>query len=224
MRILLLAVLAAALALPARASGPYATDDSAITPAGERQVEAWVSLTGAGNRFVLAPAFTLRAVPFLELGLALESDRLAGTRDSAVGVQAKARLRAEPGEASAVGLALATGTRTATRDGATEAFIIASTSWAATGTTLVHLNLGYSGFLTRREDGLSWGARLEQGLVPDRLVLHAELFGAGGERPGMQLGLRPTLASGTIDLEIIAGRNLDGERATWATLGAAVRF
>lgn len=222
MRFLVLAALAAAW--PARASGPYATDDSFVTPAGERQVETWGSLTARGHRVFFVPAFTPRAVPFLELSAALETERLSGARSSAAGVQAKARLLPEPAQAGAVGLSVAGGARVPTGGAESEAFANGALSWAATGSTLVHLNLGWSGFIARPEGGVTWGARLEQTLRPERLVLHAELFGAGAGRPGMQLGLRPTLASGTIDLELVAGRNLGGERATWMTLGAAFRF
>lgn len=222
MRILLVAALAAAW--PARASGPYATDDSFVTPAGERQIETWGSLTARGHRVFFVPAFTPRAVPFLELSAALETERLWGARESAAGFQAKARLLPEPEQAGALGLSVAGGARVPARSEDTEAFANGALSWAASGSTLVHLNLGWSGFLARPEGGVTWGARLEQTLVPERLVVHAELFGAGAERPGMQLGFRPTLASGTVDLELVAGRNLGGERATWMTLGAAFHF
>jgi hypothetical protein len=223
-KILGLPAACALAAAPALASGPYATDDATITPAGERQVETWFSFAGPGNFFAFIPAFTPRALPFLELSVGLDRGLLDDARETGVTLQGKARLTPETSEPGNLGFALSGGARFAGPDGDTEAFVVGIATFAAGQSTLLHANLGWSRFVTAREDGLSWAVRVEQSLVPDRLVFHAEIFGAGADRPGAQLGLRPTLGKGDIDLEVVLGRNLFGERATWATLGAAFRF
>ncbi|MFN3287039.1 MAG: hypothetical protein ACK40H_01180, partial [Sphingomonadaceae bacterium] len=96
MRRALAAGLLLAAATPVAASGPYRTDDAAITPPGEGQVEAWVSLGLAGEIWTLVPAFTPAAVPWLELSLAVDHARLGRQRSTALGPQLKARLTPEP--------------------------------------------------------------------------------------------------------------------------------
>jgi hypothetical protein len=211
-------------AAPAMASGPYVTDEAPITPAGERQVETWISLAGGGHFFAFAPAFTPRAIPFLELSVALDEGAYATLEETAVTLQGKAFLTPQSAESGRLSFAIAGGIRFSSNDGDTQSFLTGMASWAATASTSIHVNLGYSRFIAARERGLTWAARVEHQLVEDRLALHAELFGAGAERPGAQIGLRPTLGNGAIDLEFVLGRNLFGERATWATLGAAFRF
>ncbi|MFQ3665994.1 MAG: hypothetical protein SNJ79_08215 [Sphingomonadaceae bacterium] len=208
----------------AHASGPYVTDDAAITPAGERQVETWLAFSGRGSFHAIVPAFTPRALPFLEMSVALDTGRLDGARETGITLQGKALLTPEAETPGRIAFAVAGGARFADRDGDTEAFVIGMATLAASPSTLLHGNLGWSRFVTARDDGLTWAFRLEQALAPDRLSLHAELFGSGLDRPGAQLGLRPTLASGAIDFELVVGRNLFGERATWGLIGAAFRF
>lgn len=201
--------LAPLLAVPAMASGIYAVDDSATTPAGTGQVENRVSLAGDGSILRFYPAATFRALPTVEWTVGFERDRLGDERVAGLFLQAKARLTAEPEEVGAAGvsLALASSLPFADGTGATVSGNAAVTP-AAHPRLLLHANLG-----AVRAPGeaiaLTWGLRSEATLVMERLAFHAELFGHSTGAPGLQLGVRPTLA---------------GERANWLTLGAAVRF
>lgn len=88
----------------------------------------------------------------------------------------------------------------------------------------LHGNLGLVRDAIGDTTALTWGARAEWAAIPDKLALLGEVFGTSETAPGFQLGLRPTILGGAMDLGFIVSRNLSGERATWATLGLAVRF
>lgn len=212
------------LAVRAEASGPYLVDDDAITPAGSGQVEGWLSLAQGTTLLNIVPATTLAALPTVEWSLAFTGTRAPDTAEADVAAQAKWQLF--PAEGSRPGLALVGNVATdpAFRGPAT-LFTYAAVTWPVTGQLLLHGNVGWTGTFQSAEDSaLTWGARAEAALIPDRLTVHAEAFGTGATGQGYQIGLRPTNRSGTLDLELIVGRNLTGERNSWATLGFAIRF
>ncbi len=222
--LLCLAVLAAAPA-PVRASGPYAVADAGIAAPGEGQVETWVSLTGRGHAFYVVPAATFRALPFLEWTLGLETGRFDGVRATGLTLEGKALLRPEPERAGEVGLAASAGVRFGLDgEGATDAALTGIATLAATDRLLLHANLGFARDRIGRVSSLTWGARAEAAVIPERLAVHGEVFGSSVSRAGFQLGLRPTLSGGAMDLELVFSRNLDDERESWATLGLALRF
>jgi hypothetical protein len=216
----------ALLVLPAGAgaSGPYLVDDAAITPAGAGQVEAWLSLARGNTILNVIPATSLAALPNVEWSVALNGTRVLNAEDAAVAVQAKWQLR--PATGRRAGLALV-GNLAAdpVRARATSALAYAAVTVPAGDRLLLHANLGWARTLAApRGSALTWGARAEAALIPDRLAAHAELFGSSATGRGFQLGLRPTNRRGTVDLELIFGRNLTGERRHWVTLGFATRF
>jgi len=218
------AVLAAAPA-PVRASGPYVVDDAAITPPGSGQIETWVSLSTRGHSFHFLPATALGAVPFLEWTVGLNTGRLEGERATSLILQGKVLLRPEPERAGEVGLAASAGVRISLDgEGATDAALTGIATLAATDRLLLHGNLGVARDRIGRVSSLTWGARAEAAVIPELLAIHGEVFGTSASRAGFQLGLRPTLAGGAMDLELVFSRNLDDERESWATLGLALRF
>jgi hypothetical protein len=71
----------------------------------------------------------------------------------------------------------------------------------------------------------SWGAGVEWAPM-DKVTLITEVFGfTGGESndPRFQTGIGFTPVQ-ALDIDVIYGRNLAGERANWITLGLNVRF
>jgi hypothetical protein len=60
--------------------------------------------------------------------------------------------------------------------------------------------------------------------VAENWTAIAEAFGRDRGRPGLQLGIRPTILDGRVDLDLILGRNLSERRANWVTLGVTGRF
>ncbi len=223
--IALILVAAGLAAGPARASGPYVVDDAAITPPGEGQVETWVSLTGRGHLFAFLPATTLQAIPFMEWTVGLETGRFDGARATGLTLQAKALFGSEPEAAGDIGFSASGAVRFGLDgEGATDVAVNGIATFAATDRLLLHGNLGFARNRTDRVSALTWGARAELAVIPERLALHGELFGTSKSSAGVQLGLRPTILDGAMDLEFIVSRNLADERESWATLGLAIRF
>ncbi|MCS6986030.1 MAG: hypothetical protein NZM40_01055 [Sphingomonadaceae bacterium] len=217
--------MAPAAAGPACASGPYAVDDAAITPAGAGQVESWMSLARRGHLWILLPATTLPRLPWAEWTLGFDTGRDAGARATGLQLQGKFLLSAAVEEVGDWGLAASAGARLGLdRGSAHDVILNGILSFLVRERLLLHGNLGWTRLGAEGRGALTVGARAEATLVPDRLTLHAEVFGLQGFGPGFQLGLRPTIAGGQVDLELVASHNLAGERSTWATLGVAVRF
>lgn len=216
---------------PASASGPYLTDDSSITPVGTSQIEAWAALSGPFRLVNVVPATALTALPGVEWSLALMAMQAPAPEDHALTVtsrsataQAKWQLR-EAG-ARTVGLSFAANATIDADQGAVTGLAAYGAMTVPVGADLLlHGNLGWTrATQTPRSSALTWGVRAETTLVPDRLVLHAEMFGAGAAGDAIQIGLRPTNRKGNVDLEFVVSRNLTGERRTWATIGFASRF
>lgn len=221
--LVLLALLAAHGA--ARASGPYRVDDAAITPAGGGQLETWVSLTRRGHAFEALPATTLKALPFLEWSAGLDTGRFDGARTTGLTLQAKGLFGAEPATPGAVGFAASGAVRFGLDGaGATDLALNGIMTLVASDRLLLHGNLGLAEDRLDGDTALTWGARAEAALLPGRLSIHAELFGSTQTRAGFQLGLRPTILDGAMDLELVFSRNLSDERERWATMGFALRF
>ncbi len=217
--------LALGAAPPAWASGPYVVDDAAITPADSGQVESFASLAGLGHSFRFVPEARLEALPFVEWSVALDTARLNGRRASGLTLQAKAlagREAARPGDLVLSASAAVRGSLDG--EGITTAILNGIVTAMATERLLIHGNVGVGRDFAGRTEALTRGARTEAILVPDRLAAHAELFGATDTSAGVQLGLRPTLLGGAMDHELVFSRNPGDERASWATLGLAVRF
>jgi hypothetical protein len=212
-------------AAPARASGPYVVDDAAITPPGEGQIETWVSLTGRGHVFNFLPATTFEALPFMEWTIGLDTSRFDGKRTTGLTLQGKALFGAEPEAAGEVGFAAAGAVRFGLDgDGAADFAFNGIATIAATDQLLLHGNLGWTRDRLGRTSAMSWGARAEAAVIPERLAIHGEVFGTSKSRAGFQLGLRPTIFDGAMDLELVFSRNLGDQRESWATLGLALRF
>jgi hypothetical protein len=223
--LLLLLVALGIAAAPARASGPYVVDDAAITPPGEGQVETWVSLTGRGHVVNFLPATTFKAIPFMEWTIGLDTGRFDGARSTGLTLQGKALFGAEPEAAGEVGFAAAGAVRFGLDgEGATDFAINGITTVAVTDSLLLHGNLGWARDRLGRASALTWGARAEAAVISERLAIHGEVFGTSQSSAGFQLGLRPTIFDGAMDLELVFSRNLSDERESWATLGLALRF
>jgi hypothetical protein len=220
-----LAALAAMLhAEQARASGPYIVDDAAITPPGTGQIEAWLSLSRDNSIVNFVPATTLRPLPSVEWSLTLNGSRVFNSAATTVAMQGKWQLR-DPDHGQ-FGLALAGNVALDAGTGrAGTAHLYSALTVPAGERIRLHGNLGWSrSFGDDRRSTLNWGARAEAAVVPDRLAVHAEAFGASRGGAGYQVGLRPTNRKGNVDLELLFGRNLAGERHKWLTMGTAIRF
>jgi len=212
-------------ALPAAhaSGGPYAVDDAGITEPGGVKLESWASRANSGDQaYVIVPGFTPRSLPLAEFEIGLERRRTGG--DWETGFAPAVKLAARDLDADGFGLALVAGTTHAGTLRRTEtAFAVIPLTIAASERLHLHLNAGVERDFDVGETAGLWGLAA-QGFVNNRLEVIGEVFGAQNERAGWQAGLRPYLRDGGLALEIVYGRNLEGERGDWLTVGLSTGF
>lgn len=203
------------------AGGGHVVDDAAVETAGACHIETWVTRTGPGRGLgALSPACTSVAWPRVELGASLL--HLDERRDETlVGPAIKWNLR--PAETGlGVGLA-ATGAWSLRSDRLETAGLVAPVTLHAGKRLRVNINGGllYSRSGAHRRMAFA-GAQVEVQLTP-RIGLMAEVFGKDRGLPGGQVGLRWTPPGGDFDLDLLAGRRVDGVAPSAITLGLTWR-
>lgn len=238
-----------AIAAPALGQGiGYRVDDSGVTEPGTSKLEAFTAFSGQGSReaqFTLTPGTTLAIIPFLELsvgitriGLAREADgsgkRLSWT--TALEPQLKAELL--PIDRHRIGLAAKAGLSwrsTAQRPAPAEdeagaafrrtgsVFGLGIVSLQPVEPLTVNLNLGAERNRIDDRTAPLWGVGAVHEVLENTKLI-AEASGTDRGRAALQAGIRQTVFGGSLDLDVAFGRNLSDEKATWLTLGAAVRF
>ncbi len=207
-----------------RAAGnEHVIDDSAVETPGVCHLEAWTTRFDPRQGLVnLAPACTRKAWPRLELGGALERTWAAdGASDTLVGPAFKLNLL--PDE-KGLGLALDASAAYGLRAGRMETAALIVPLTLPVGQHLrVNLNAGWSySRAAARRNALFLGAQAELAL-PRNLTVMVETFRRDGSRTGGQLGLRWTPHDGRLDLDLVAGRRIDGESPRAISLGLTVR-
>ncbi|MCC5980645.1 MAG: hypothetical protein JJU26_02885 [Oceanicaulis sp.] len=203
--------------------GPYAVDDAGIATPGKFKLEAWSSFANNGDRvYLVSPGFTLEALPFIEFELTAESRRADGEWATTFAPAAKIALRDIDEHGYGLALSIGSGHAGVIRNADT-LYAVVPLSVPVNDRLNLHFNAGVERDLTENETVGVWGMAA-QVMATDRLELIGEVFGAENDRPGWQAGIRPYVFDGNVALEIVYGRNLDGERADWLTLGLSFEF
>ena len=217
------AALAGLAAFPAAAGGgAHVVDDDAVLDAGTCHSEQWLTLSGAhGTLVTVAPACTLAALPGLELTTAVQ--HIAGT-DGGTAITPGAKWSLRSHTEAPVGLALSAAMIWNTAEARVEAlqFNLPVSTRVSEQLTL-HTNLGW--FVTPGGDdrhALFWGVQAEYFVRPD-LALMGEVFGQDRGGPSMQAGLRWITDRDRVDVDLLAGHNIDGSGASSVTLGVTIR-
>lgn len=228
MKIKVFAISTVALAFAAMPSahasgGPYVVDDAGITEPGAFKLETWVSHANNGDRaYVIAPGFTLEALPMVEFELGIERRRSDGGWETAFAPAAK--IAARDVEADGFGLALVVGTVHSGGFNSTDAaYAVVPLTLPVSEALHLHVNAGVERDFDAGETAGLWGFAA-QGFVNDRLEVIGEVFGSENGRPGWQAGVRPLVLDGALALEFAYGRNLEGERGDWLTFGISTAF
>ncbi|MPR00663.1 hypothetical protein F0169_00410 [Pseudomonas sp. MAFF 212408] len=209
------------------AGGAYAVDDGAVNAPGECNIDVWYTADRHAGRVhsqTLNPACTFSALPAVQWSAALSRASDTGDAQSQVSPQVKAQVwsRQDLGLQMAVS---ATGHIAVDRahafDGAD--FNIPLT-WQPVEALRLNLNGGWAHAYDGGEQNhrLTWGTGFEYQLA-DTLTLIAERYGQAGGDQAWQAG--PRLHVGKlIDVDLIVGQSLSGDRNQWLTTGATVRF
>jgi len=203
------------------AGGAHLIDDAGVETPGTCHLEGWITAYGAGRGLAnLSPACTREDLPRLEIGAGFQY--LRDHPDDAVAGPAL-KLNLVP-DNQAVGLALTGAAGWSLRRGRLEtASVVAPLSWAASYQTQINLNAGwmYARGARRRNDA-TYGAQVNHALG-EHVSLMAEVVGHYHLRAGAQAGVRWNPGGGPVDLDLLAGRYVDGSSRSAITFGLTVR-
>ncbi|MDT4843720.1 hypothetical protein FQZ97_776550 [compost metagenome] len=209
------------------AGGAYRVDDGEINPAGECNLDAWHQWDRHhANRYqsVLAPACTFSALPSLQLGAALVREGEAGERHSRMSPELKTPLLVRDDLGLALALALSADVYTDRRHAFEGAGFNLPLTYQPFDSLRLNAGLGLSHAYAEgeRRHHWNWGAGLEYA-VGESLTLIAERFGESAGDSGWQAGPRLHLGE-RLDLDLLVGGQLHGERGRWLVSGTTLRF
>lgn len=217
--ILVLGLLSKAFA----AGGSYVVDDAAINAPGECNLDAWYTRNrhdSSTHHSSLSAACTARGLPTVQWGAAIEDD----PDQTLVSPQIKASLWSwdDAGvEIAVAGAAHIAFNRRHAFDGAD---LTVPLTWQPLPALRLNLNAGWAHAYDDGEQNhrLTWGTGLEYS-VADSLTLVAERYGQQRGDQAWQAGPRVHLGK-QVDVDLVIGRNLNGDRDQWLTTGATLRF
>ncbi len=207
----------------AQASGnEHVIDDAAVEAPGVCHLEGWTTRFGPHHRLVnLSRACTRKAWPNLEIGGSVQQAWAEGSLDATLGPALKYVLRSED---TGLGLGVIGGGAWSLRRGQLEtASLIAPVTFHLNDRFRINLNAGWSySRASVDRHAAFYGAQAEMAMARD-LSLMVEAFGRDGGKTGGQIGVRWNPGGGRFDLDLIAGRRVDGEAPRAITLGLTVR-
>jgi hypothetical protein len=228
--VLVAAGMALAPASAKAAGGAFIVDDAEVGKPGECKVESWVALASNHDmQAITQPACVVSLGIPVELGGSLARTRSDDVWQTSGGPKAKINIL--PVETGRVGVGLA---GSAGWDFATGEYLFnllyVPLTLQLRDDFRINLNAGWQYDGPTRLSYAIWGAAFEWNFVKP-LTLIGEVFGLAGPAsdpstitsPRAQLGLRITPVD-KIDVDLIYGRNINGENANWLTVGLNVRF
>lgn len=196
-------------------------DDSEVEAAGDCHLETWVTGASGDQWFGNAGVgCTPEAIPAVELGGFVAHAWSSGSDETVVGLAPKLNLRpADSGVGVAVAGSLVYG---ADRSRLEAASLIAAVTVPASQSLRANLNAGWVWSEAGPGSELFVGAQAEWQVGPS-LGLMAEGFARTHGKAGAHAGLRWTSGDGRIDVDLLAGRYVDGTTPTSVTVGLTVR-
>lgn len=225
-----LALLAMVAPYAAQAAGTaYGVDTSEVSEAGSCKVEAWVSR--ASNKDLVA---TTNPACVVDLGRLVEfSAQLTRSRSDdewATSIAPKMKIKLAPTSIGGFGLALATGANLDARTGeASTVYAYAPATMRLSEITRINLNAGWDWDRELNRNLVTYGAGFDWKMT-STLILTLETFGqytdgpfGPATRPRFQGGIRYRPID-TFSLDVIYGRNINGEDANWITFASTIRF
>ncbi|KZN19433.1 MULTISPECIES: hypothetical protein [Pseudomonas] len=209
------------------AGGAYVVDDAAINAPGECNIDAWYQSgrhNHSSSNAVLSQDCTLKGLPNLQLGAAIQHSRDDGDSETQLSPQFKTLLFSR--EDLGIQLALAgsahfTFNRDHTFDGAD---LNLPFTYQPIEALRLNVNAGWAHAYDDGEQNhrWTWGTGVEYDLARS-LTLVAERYGQQGGEQAWQAGPRLHIGE-RVDVDLLVGRDLTGERDQWLTTGATVRF
>src|SRR5262245_16989775 len=233
MRGFVTALVAAALLVPDRAhaaGAAYQVDTAEVSEAGACKVESWVSL--ASNRDVIGavrPAGAFDIGRPLELSSEFTRQRAEGEWTTSVGHTAKMNQAPSAIDASAVAVT-ATGFFDLTAGQNTGVEVVIPATIRLSNNMRINLNAGWLWDRVGERQYAFYGAGVDLRTSDNVWTLTVEVFGQAGSaeissvvQPRFQAGLRFRPVD-RFNVDLIYGRNIQGENANWLTLATVIRF
>lgn len=218
------------LARPARAAGTaFAVDTSEVSETGSCKVESWISV--AGNRDLVATANPACVVEiFRPVELSAQFTRARADDEWGTSLTPKAKTKIVPTQIGNFGLAVAGSTSFDLITGEnTTVLAYAPATLRLSETIRINVNGGWLWDRTLDRHYATYGLGLDWKLT-DIVTWTIETFGqtGNGDEPGVtqprfQTGFRIRPID-TFSLDLIYGRNINGEDANWITVGTTIRF
>jgi hypothetical protein len=205
------------------AGGPYVVDDATIANVGECKVESWVSVASNGDFIgVTQPACVVSVGIPVEFTTTIQPTRIDGESATFAGVRGKFILLREGPNNPAIAMAI--GSLFDVTNGEIVTFVNVPLTLKLRDDVRLNVNAGWLRDTLDETNHLTWGASVEWDFHKSWTLI-TEVFGLTGNQsePRIQSGVRysPTKS---IDLDVIYGHNLIGEKANWITGGVTVRF
>ena len=197
-------------------------DDATVETPGVCHLESWITrYDGHRGLANASPACTRTAWPRLEIGAAIQHT-WDDVDDTTLGPALKLNLL--PVE-TGVGLGLIGAGSWSLRNGTLRtASMIVPLTITISDRVRASLNAGWLyGHANEPQHTIFFGAQLEAEIARD-LSLMIEAFGRQHGHPGGQIGLRWTPGGGSFDVDLLAGRRIDGTSPDAITLGLTFRL
>jgi hypothetical protein len=212
-------------ALAARLGGAYFVDDAEIGKVGSCEIESWASFAANSDRIaVFSPACVVDLGRPVEVGTNIVGTRSAGEPGGAASLTGKTVVL--PLGQKSVGLAVAGAVVYDPINHTASGAILNVPISVDLGKTLrVNVNVGaqynsgpHSWFATGGA-GVSWNFVKQWSVISEVFAI----VGPGQTNPRFQSGIRYS-PNKDVDCDLIYGRNLTGEGATWITLALTIRL
>lgn len=204
------------------AGGAHIVDDSEPETPGVCHVELWAARFVPGDGYYnVAPACTLKQMPFLEIGLAYQHYWDQVIAAPLLGPAMKVNFQPES-TGVGVGLGLNAGVNLRTGNLGLASLLMLVTL-PLDETVKINLNAGWSYLRDDHPNALFYGAQVEAKVTRD-LTLMLEAFGRQPGLVGSQVGLRYTPKDGPIDFDLLVGNYFDPVSTRFITIGVTIRY
>lgn len=204
--------------------GAYFIDDAEIERVGGCEIEHWGSFAANTDRvFVSNPACVFNLGRPVELGATYLRTRSGGEWDTTVAATAKTVFKETGGHGWGYGLSGAV-TYDVTNHVVNGIILNVPISYDFNEDLRVNFNVGWQYDPSRGQHFLTGGTGFAWAFMKPVSLL-GEVFaiaGPGEANPRTQVGLRYNPVQ-RIDIDLIYGRNITGERSNWITIGFSFR-
>ena len=232
-RLIALACVATVAIMPTHgahaANGAFAVDAADISEVGSCKLESWISTaTNTDFSLVANPSCVVDVGKPMELSMLSSRSRSDG--DWSTAFQPKAKTNLVPTGIGKVGFSIYGGSSFDVLTGDNlGAFAVVPVTYRISETMRINLNGGWLWDRILDRNYLTYGIGWDWKFT-DVLQLTVEAFGQAGPagvpsitKPRFQTGVRYR-PNDVFSIDLIYGRNIQGENANWITLGTTIRF